>query len=288
MAKAAQGRVGVQRFIPDRYMPYVLLATAILIPAVIFLVIGVSATGVDLEGAGGPLVAFSAGLLSFVSPCVLPLVPAYIGNLAGVGASAGSINEIDRRRTFSHAVAYVLGFGVVFTALGASSALIGSFLQDNLDTLQQIAGVALIILGLHMTGIIRIPALYRTVGFDAGAGRKVGYTRSFLVGSAFAIGWVPCIGPILGGILTLAGTSASVWTGTYLLMFYSLGLGIPFLLTGLAVSDASAFFRKIGPALPVVEIISGALLIFLGALIFLDEVTQINQYFDLFGVGDSI
>jgi cytochrome c-type biogenesis protein len=288
MAEATHRGVSGGPRVPARVVPYLFLALVILIPALIFLAFGVSASGVDLEGAGGPLVAFSAGLLSFVSPCVLPLVPAYIGNLAGAGATAGGVGEVSRRRTFSHAVAYVLGFGVIFTALGASSGLVGNVLQDNLETLQKIAGVALIVMGLHLTGVIKIPALYRTVGFDAGAGRKIGYGRSFLVGSSFAIGWVPCIGPILGGILTLAGTSASAWTGTYLLLFYSLGLGIPFLLTGLAVSDASAFFRKIGPALPVIEIAAGILLVILGALIFLDEVTQINQYFDVFGVGDSI
>jgi cytochrome c-type biogenesis protein len=275
-----------------------------------------------LTGPYGFIFAFGAGVLSFLSPCVLPLVPAYIAHLTGTNATLGDAAN-QRRRTVTHAVIFVLGFTAVFTFIGASVGLLGVIfsgdgafaVRDQLPLLAKIAGVFLIIMGLNLIGIIRIPFLYRTytlesatggppgpvtggevgavsVGGGAGGGGSgawmpaAGYVKSFGVGSAFAVGWTPCIGPVLGAILTLSAASTSVAQGAYLLLVYSLGLGLPFIITSLAVVPATDFLRRIRGAMPVIEIVTGVLVIFVGALIFLDELTIFNQYFDFFGLSE--
>ena len=199
--------------------------------------------------------------------------------------------QAPRRVTFLHAVAFVGGFSVVFVILGASLGVVGFALQDNLIWLQRVAGVALIVLGLHLAEIITIPLLMRTVQFsvDSPVGRTAAipvrratwrrYGRSAFVGGAFSVGWTPCVGPILAGILTLAADSASVAQGTLLLVFYAIGLGVPFLLAGAALGSSTAFLRKIGPAMPYISIGSGILLVFVGMIIFLDRVTVLNDTF---------
>jgi cytochrome c-type biogenesis protein len=217
-----------------------------------------------------------------------------------------------------HALVFVLGFGIVFTLLGASvgllAATVGSddqyFVRDHEDVLAKIAGVVLIVMGLNLVGVIKVPWLYRTYSFEgfgasphmaavaAGAGGGSGtiamggggdgwggmrYAKSLGVGAAFAVGWVPCIGPVLGAIFGLAAEAGDVAKGAYLLMVYSLGLGVPFVITGMAVVPVTTFLRKYRPVLPLVEILMGTLVIFVGALIFLDELTVFNRYFDFFG-----
>jgi cytochrome c-type biogenesis protein len=266
-----------------------------------------------LTGPWGFAFAFAAGTLSFLSPCVLPLVPAYLAQLAGATAPAGAeAADAGRRRTVTHAASFVLGFGAAFSLLGASVGLLaagfgsehGNFIRDHQRTLEQIAGVMLVVLGLNLIGVIRIPLLYRTYALDlqaagassvsaggpAGAGTlAVGgppglfgglpYARSFGVGAAFAIGWTPCLGPVLGAILTLSATSADVAQGFFLLLVYSLGLGLPFIITGFAVVPVTAFLRRARWLLPVVEVVAGVMVIFVGALIFLDEATIFNGLF---------
>jgi cytochrome c-type biogenesis protein len=266
-----------------------------------------------LTGPWGVGFAFAAGLLSFLSPCVLPLVPAYFAHITGTTAAVeGTAN---RRETVSHAVSFVLGFTAAFTLLGASVGLIAAgfggdhsyFIRDHQRTLEQIAGVLLIVLGLNLIGVIRIPFLYRTYSFEfgaqtatagagagggtvtvsAGAGGGVGriiegganYGRSFGVGSAFAIGWTPCLGPVLGAILTLSATSADVAQGFYLLLAYSLGLGLPFIATAFAVVPITAWLRRHRAMLPIVEITAGVMIILVGVLIFLDDATIFNGAF---------
>lgn len=196
-----------------------------------------------------------------------------------------------RRLTFLHALAFVAGFSAVFIVLGASVGVVGYALRDNLVWFSRVAGILLIILGLHLTQLFTIPFLMRThqVGGRAGGstppaeGGRAGplrrYGRSLFVGGAFSVGWTPCVGPILAGILTLAIDSGSVAQATYLLVFYALGMGVPFLAIGLAMGSATALLRRVGPYLHWVEIVGGVLLVFMGMLIFLDRVTVLNQFF---------
>ncbi len=269
-----------------------------------------------LTGPYGFLFAFAAGVLSFLSPCVLPLVPAYLAHLTGTSATLEPGEN--RRETVMHAAIFVLGFTIVFSFVGASVGLLGAllstdssyFVRDHLPLLGKLAGVFLIVMGLNLIGVIRIPWLYRTYAFvpaTAGMGiggsgsttspavmtmgngngrgwlHGLGYAKSFGVGSAFAVGWTPCIGPVLGAILTLSASTSSVAKGAYLLLVYSLGLGVPFVITGMAVVPATAFLRRVRGVMPLVEILTGALVIFVGALIFLDKLTIFNRYFDFFG-----
>ncbi len=249
----------------------------------------------DVTNPLGPLIALFAGLISFLSPCMLPLVPIYITHLAGASDPA-AVGAEHRNDAFRHALSFVVGFSVVFIFMGASVGLLGFLIQDQLPLLTRIAGVLLIAMGLHLVGILRIPFLYRTYaleGIASGAvgggngARRAAYARSLLVGSAFSIGWTPCIGPILGAILALAANSATVWQGAMLLFFYSVGLGIPFLATGLALGTVTGYLKKIHRFLPAVEVIGGVLVILVGSLIFLNRLTIFNQYFDFFGFSSA-
>ena len=235
----------------------------------------------SVTGIGGPLVAFAAGLISFASPCVLPLVPIYLLQMAGTasGTFAG------RRFTFMHALSFVAGFSVVFILLGASFGQLGFVLQDNLRTLTRIAGVILIIFGLHLTGIIPIPWLARTYQVDVARSARRGYAGSALIGASFSLGWTPCVGPVLGGILTLAGGTSTAAHGALLLGCYSLGLGVPFLITGLLAGEATATFKRFSRFLPVIETTSGALLVIAGILVFTDRFTVFNRTFDALGIS---
>jgi cytochrome c-type biogenesis protein len=265
-----------------------------------------------VDGPFGFAIAFAAGLLSFLSPCVLPLVPVYIAHLTGT--TVAGAERASRALTVSHAVAFVAGFAVIFSLLGASVGLIGAtlgdgnkhFFTDHARTLEKIAGVALIIMGLNLIGIIKLPWLARTysvesmsstgavaVGGGAGGGSAtmtlgggggwgvpgLQYGKSFVVGAAFAVGWTPCIGPVLTSINALALESGDAAQGFFLLLVYSLGLGVPFILTGLAVIPMTSFLRRIRPAMPVVEVVAGVLVIFVGALIFLNDATIFNDDF---------
>lgn len=254
----------------------------------------------SIDGLFGPFVAFLAGLLSFLSPCVLPLVPVYIAQMAGNAAT--SDGAASRRVTFLHAASFVAGFSFVFIALGASVGLIGYGLKDHQRDLAVIAGVFIIVMGMHLTGLLRIPALYRTYAVPVGAGAgggsvsmgggsgggrgrwaSLGYGRSSLVGAGFALGWTPCIGPVLGSILTLAQAQGTVARAILLLAFYSLGLGVPFLVTGMAIGSVTAYLKRLNRYLPAIEVGSGALLIFVGVLLIAGRMTMFNSYFDHFG-----
>ncbi len=255
-----------------------------------------------LTGPYGFVFAFAAGVLSFLSPCVLPLVPAYLAHLTGTATTLDARSE--RRQTVTHAATFVLGFTLVFTFIGASVGLIAALvsedssyaIRDQLPLLGKVAGVFLIIMGLNLIGIIRIPWLYRTftlesassnglVAVGGGGVQGVGYAKSLGVGAAFAVGWTPCIGPVLGTILTLSIQASNVAQGAYLLLVYSLGLGVPFILTSFAVVPVTGFLRRHRGMMPVVEITMGVFIVFVGALIFLDDLTIFNKYFDFFGLS---
>jgi len=234
----------------------------------------------DVTGITGPAVAFFAGMVSFLSPCVLPLVPVYLLQMAGT--SGGKFGG--RRVTFQHALSFVAGFSVVFIALGASLGFFSFFFHDNVRTLTRVAGVVLIVFGLHLSGVIRIPWLARTYQADLPGSRRRGYVGSALIGASFSIGWTPCVGPVLGSILTLAATTSTAAQGALLLACYSAGLGVPFLVTGLLAAEATALFKKFNRALPVLETATGALLVVAGILIFTDRFTVFNQTFQQMGI----
>jgi cytochrome c-type biogenesis protein len=223
------------------------------------------------------IVAFGAGVLSFASPCVLPLVPAYIGHLAGRSLDKEGAT---RAKTLSHAVVFVLGFSAVFVALGTTASLIGSVAQDVFKSLpfRIGAGTLLIVMGLHMAGVLRIPALYRDTRFQMRPNPRWGLASSFVIGVIFAAGWTPCIGPILGSILVLAGMQGTAATGALLLGAYSLGLGVPFLVAGYALEWATRAVRRLNRHAHSVELVSGGLMVTMGFLVMFNVMTWIAAW----------
>ncbi|MGH9783939.1 MAG: cytochrome c biogenesis CcdA family protein [Terriglobia bacterium] len=223
--------------------------------------------------------AFTAGLVSFLSPCVLPLVPGYISLISGASVEQlkSSDNEEMLRRVLSHSLLFILGFSVVFISLGASATWIGQALLSRMTILYKIAGIVIIIFGLHLTGILKIGLLYRDARFHS-AGKPASATGAFLIGLAFAFGWTPCIGPILAVILGLAASQQTVWQGVFLLALYSAGLAVPFLLTSLGVNRFMTFYQRFRVHLHQVEVFSGIILIVLGAMIFSNQFTRLAGY----------
>jgi len=223
--------------------------------------------------------AFVAGILSFISPCVLPLIPGYISFVSGASLDemrGGGVRSA-RGRVLATSVAFVLGFSLVFIALGASASAIGQFVFRNQPILGKIAGAVIIIFGLHTMGVFRLRFLEMEKRANAQQ-KPAGLLGALLVGVAFAFGWTPCIGPILAGILVVAGSRETVTEGVVLLAIYSLGLGIPFLLTSLAIDRFFLVTAKIRRYYHAIEIASGALLVAIGLLIFTGQLTLITRY----------
>lgn len=240
--------------------------------------------------------AFLAGFISFVSPCVLPLVPAYIGYLGGTAVTTAGTTQRSHYITFVHALFFVLGFTSIFVLLGATASAVGQLLNQQVYTIQKIGGVIVILFGLHMMGLFTAlegaiqarPAwresivgrallpilrwfnslLYTEKRVHMQTNPGLGFFSSFLVGIFFAAGWTPCVGPILGTILLAASSAESVTRGTIVLTAYSLGLGIPFLLTGLLLESMTGLLRRARPYLGIISFISGLFLIYVGFLLF--------------------
>jgi cytochrome c-type biogenesis protein len=229
--------------------------------------------------------AFLAGLLSFFSPCVLPLTPVYLAQLAGPSVwSAERANPVNpgrhrlQRVTLLHAAAFVGGFALVFIALGATASALGAFLAGHAELLRQIAGVALIVFGLYVAGVLRIPLLDRERRLSLRFG-QASYPASFAVGMAFGLGWTPCVGPILAGILLIAAQAATLQYGVLLLAIYSLGLGIPFLALAISFEAIAPRLKRLSPYLPLIERSTGVLLILLGVVIFSNWLLYLNGWF---------
>jgi cytochrome c-type biogenesis protein len=225
--------------------------------------------------------AFLAGLASFLSPCVFSLVPAYVGYLGG-RAAGGETTESNRFITFTHGLAFVLGFSVVFITLGVATSTLGHFLFDMRFWLAKIGGVVVIIFGLHMTGIFRIPFLEYDTRVQQVPDRKLGYLSSALMGVFFSAGWAPCVGPVLGAILTLALNGGKISTGVSLLSAYSAGLAIPFLIAALGVGWVSLTLRKYGKVMHYVEVVMGVVLVIIGFMLFsgiFERIAQASQFF---------
>jgi cytochrome c-type biogenesis protein len=225
--------------------------------------------------------AFVAGVVSFVSPCCLPMVPMYLSYLAGIagrsaappmlqpaGGAAVAVAAPSRWLILLHASAFVAGFSVVFVALGASASMLGVFLHLHRLVVRHIAGVVIVLLGLHTAGILRLSWLYRErrVHIDPTVGAGMG--RSGALGLAFGAGWSPCIGPILGSILLLAGNTATLGQGVLLLLAYALGLGLPFLLAALFVQGLAAHLRRVKRYVGIINLGAGALLVLMGVMVY--------------------
>jgi cytochrome c-type biogenesis protein len=223
------------------------------------------------------IAAFLAGVVSFVSPCVLPLVPSYITFITGVSFDELTAEDKTgriRRLTILHSLAFIVGFSIVFIALGATATATGRFLREYQDLLRQVGGVLITLFGVYLTGLLPIPALSREAKFRM-TSKPLGLFGSVLVGITFAAGWTPCIGPILGSILVYASTSEKAGTGVLLLSVYSLGLGLPFFLASLGMNTFLAASRKLRSSLRTIEIVSGIVLILFGIAL----VTNLFRYF---------
>ncbi|MCJ7688967.1 MAG: cytochrome c biogenesis protein CcdA [Clostridiaceae bacterium] len=226
------------------------------------------------------ILAFSAGLLSFLSPCVLPLVPAYISYLTGT-----AINELDNKKAkltiLYKSFGFVLGFSIIFIIMGASITTLGKLFTDNQILIRKISGILMIVFGFHTIGLLKIKLLYREKRFFS-FNKISGKFSPILMGMAFAAGWTPCIGPILSSILIYASSFETIGKGIILLSVYSLGLAVPFILTALAIGSFTKHKNAIFKYLPIISYISGILLVAMGVLIFTNNVTKLSSYLDFF------
>ncbi|MEX2571459.1 MAG: cytochrome c biogenesis protein CcdA [Gemmatimonadota bacterium] len=217
----------------------------------------------------GLAVAFAAGLLSFLSPCVLPLIPSYVTFITGMSLDELTADDVERERVrravLVHGTLFIVGFTIVFVVLGASATFLGSLFNYASRWVERVGGVLLIGFGLYLLGVLRIPGATREWRVHLGD-KPIGYMGTVLVGITFGAGWTPCIGPVLGGILTLAATSGSVASGVGLLLVYSAGLAVPFLIAALLLRRFLGSMKRIGPWFPWITRISGALLLVLGIL----------------------
>ncbi len=223
-------------------------------------------------------IAFAAGVLSFASPCVLPLVPVYIGHMVTVSGESPARSR--RLICVLHAMSFVLGFSFIFVAFWASIGLIGFGLLDNARYLRLAGGAILIFMGMHLLGIINIGFMNREYTVTGGWGAKVGYPRSAAMGMSFAAGWTPCIGPVLGSIIGLAIIGGTVAQGTVLLVAYSAGLGVPFVIMALALDGISGSLKRMRPVLAVVPVVSGVLVVAVGVLMLTNTFIRMIPYFD--------
>src|SRR3954462_2265334 len=232
-----------------------------------------------MSGAPLPIAAFLAGIISFLSPCVLPLVPGYISLISGTSAAAAENREQRLLgRVMLNSLMFVLGFSIVFISLGAAATSVGQFMAEYRREFTYLAGIVIIVFGLHLTGILKIKALYADKRIHSVQGGSSAW-GSFAVGFAFAFGWTPCIGPILTTILTFAASEGTVMKGVLLLAIYSAGLAVPFLLTSLGIDRFLAFYTRFRRHLHTVEVISGVLLIMIGVLVLTRRLTMLSGYF---------
>ena len=231
----------------------------------------------------GIMIALSAGVLSFLSPCVLPLVPSYLTFVTGM--SLEDLQEgVDRKATLTHAALFVLGFSAIFILLGASASFLGQFFKAYEVWIARIGGLIIVVLGLHLAGVLKIAPLLREKRVHL-ADKPAGYLGTLGVGAAFGAGWTPCIGPVLGAILTYGFSQDTMWAGVGLLTVYSAGLAIPFLLSALALDWFLGAFKRVRRHLRTVEIASGVLLVFLGILLMTGTFTILSGYLTRFTPG---
>lgn len=222
--------------------------------------------------------AFLAGLASFLSPCVFSLVPAYVSYLGGRSAASARDGIADKWVTFTHGLAFVVGFSMVFILLGVAASALGGLLYDLQTWIARIGGIIVIIFGLHLTGIIKIPLLQYDLRAQTAPDRRKGYLSSVLMGVFFSAGWSPCVGPVLGAILTLSLSGGSILLGTQLLTAYSAGLAIPFLIAALGIGWVTTILKKYGKLMHAVEVVMGIVLIIVGLMLTLGIFETMARY----------
>lgn len=227
--------------------------------------------------------ALLAGIASFLSPCVLPMVPAYIGYLGGQAIAAPGEPSRGRLTTFLHALAFVLGFSMVFVALGAAAGGLGRFLRA--DWVRWVGGLVMVFFGLALMGAVKLPVLYTERRLQLRAGPHWGHLSSWLVGVSFAAGWTPCVGPVLGAILALGASQETAGQAALLLTAYSLGLGLPFLLVGLTVDRIGAGLRRLHRYLHPIQVATGAIILLFGVLLFMDWLRVLGAWMTSLGLG---
>jgi cytochrome c-type biogenesis protein len=225
------------------------------------------------------VVAFSAGIFSFLSPCVLPLFPSYLSFITGMSVEQlqDATSGVRRWKVTAHSLAFIAGFSMVFVGMGASFSVLGQLLIEQRDLIRQVGGALIIVFGLYIAGVLPLGWLGRYQQIQLRS-KPAGFVGSWLVGVTFAIGWTPCVGPILGSILSLAGTAETVSTGVALLSAYSAGLALPFLLSSLALGGFLVAFRRFRPWIPVVERVAGVLLVVVGLLVFTNYFIVLNSF----------
>jgi len=231
--------------------------------------------------------AFTAGFLSFVSPCVLPLVPSYVSYITGL--SVEQLSSVEARGRFRRVIIvnsllFIAGFSCVFIAFGASATLIGQALYTYQDVIRKIGGILVVVFGLYLLGILNLNFLLTEKRFHFSS-RPAGYLGSFLIGVAFAAGWTPCVGPVLGTILLYASTTEGVMDGITLLTFYSLGLGLPLFATALGVDHFLDYFKQVKKYLWGVSALSGVFLVVVGVMIYANSLTMITGFLERNGIG---
>ncbi|ANA40615.1 MULTISPECIES: cytochrome c biogenesis CcdA family protein [Geobacter] len=224
--------------------------------------------------------AFVAGLLSFLSPCVLPLIPSFITYITGLSfadiQAEHPTHEV-RQQTIAHSLLFIAGFTFVFVLLGASATFIGGFLHEHMDVIRKVGGALIVIFGIHVSGLVPIHLLLGEKRLHVHR-KPAGYLGSFLVGLAFAAGWTPCIGPILASILMVAATEETVTKGILLLFTYSMGLAIPFFLSSLAMHQFLTFFNRFKKHIRILEIVTGLFLVIVGVMIFTNYLSVLSRY----------
>jgi len=226
-------------------------------------------------------VALSAGFISFLTPCILPLIPSYLAFITGI-----SLEELQtemnlkriRKKVIGNSLMFILGFSVIFIALGASATFIGTFLSDHIRWFEIVGGAVVIVLGLHFAGVFKLKFLEREKKFHMQK-KPLGYLGTALVGMAFGAGWTPCVGPILGAILTMAATTQDITKGIVLLVFYSIGLGIPFLISGIIIHKFFEYFKTIRKYFKIITAVGGVLLVIVGVLLISGYFSSISSYF---------
>ncbi len=224
----------------------------------------------------GLLSAFIAGLLAFISPCILPLIPVYIGIMSSDSVYKSDKIKISARlRLILNSIFFVIGFSVIFIALGSTATLIGQALNKYISIIGRVGGAILIVFGLQYIGLFKIRFLDMEKRFNVPAAAKQGYLRSFLIGITFSFGWIPCVGLILSGILLIASRLETLFEGILLLVVFSMGLGLPFILASIFISFFSNFFKKINRRAGIIKIISGIFLIALGIVFVTDSMIKV-------------
>lgn len=231
-----------------------------------------------MSGLAGLVTAFVAGVVSFVSPCVLPLIPGYLSFMTGLSTAELAGDERRNSDVMVPALLFVVGFSIVFVGLGASASVLGQFLTQYRGVIEKAAGIAVVLFGVLMLGVIKIPGLYGEARFDLARSKRFGRGAGVVMGMAFAAGWTPCVGPILASILALASSTGDVARGAALLFAYSMGLGVPFLLVALLFGRVRPLLHWLNRHALVINRVAGVVLIAVGLLIFSGKFTLIAAY----------